>query len=184
MTSEKTASTVRTADITKPRPFSLAPDADARLALAQELGISAIRKLKFHGEISPDGASDLKLQAELGATVVQPCVITLEPVTTRIDETVSRRYLASMPELPEGDEIEMPEDETAEPLPRELNLAEVMTEALALALPAWPRAEGAGPVDLSVTEPGEQPMTDDEAKPFAELKSLRDKLEKDGDDKD
>ena len=66
----------------------------------------------------------------------------------------------------------MPEDETADPLPARLDLADVMAEALALALPAWPRAEGVAPVDLTVTEPGKTPMTDDEAKPFAALKSL------------
>ena len=54
-----------------------------------------------------------------------------------------------------------------------------MVEALALALPPWPRAEGVDAVALSVTEPGKQAMTDDDAKPFAALKSLRGNLEGD-----
>ena len=183
MSDDNTTTTVRARDITRPHPFTLRPDAEARAALAAELGILSIRKLSFFGEIAPDGADDLCLTAELGATVVQPCVVTLEPVTTRIDEKVTRRYTPDMPEAPEGDEIEMPEDDTLEPLPREIDLARVMAEALALALPPWPRAEGVDPVEVSVTEPGKQAMTDDDAKPFAALKSLRGKLGEDDDGK-
>ena len=32
------------------------------------------------------------LEADLGATVVQSCVVTLDPVTTRVEETALRRY--------------------------------------------------------------------------------------------
>lgn len=173
-----------TREITRAVQFELAPGAEARSRLAEELGISAIRKLSFRGRIAPHGSRDLSLEADLGATVVQPCVVTLEPVTTRIDEAVTRRYLADMPDLPGGDEIEMPEDDTAEPLPREIDVEQVMAEALALALPPWPRAEGVDAVDLAVTEPGKSPMTDDDAKPFAALKSLRGKLDgTDGEDR-
>ncbi len=73
----------------------------------------------------------------------------------------------------------MPEDDSAEPLPVTIDLGEVMAEALALELPPWPRAEGVEPVEMSVTEPGKTPMTDDDAKPFAGLKALRDKLSDD-----
>ncbi|RZW07075.1 MAG: DUF177 domain-containing protein [Rhodobacteraceae bacterium] len=172
---------LRTKDITKPTAFSLSPDAETRAALAEDLGITAIRKLTFSGEIAPDGPKDLILTARLGATVVQPCVVTLAPVTTRIDETATRSYRHDMPAVPEGEEVEMPEDETAEPLPIRIDLTTVMAEALALSLPDWPRAEGVEPVEISVSEPGKDPMTDNDVKPFAALKSLRDKLgENDG----
>ena len=182
MTDDNTTNTVRTRDNTRPQSFSLVPDAASRATLAQELGISGIRKLTFHGEIAPENATDLKLTADLGATVIQPCVVTLEPVVTRIDDRISRFYVEDLPELPEGAEIEMPEDDTTERLPREIDLAGVMAEALALALPAWPRAEGVDPVELSVTEPGKDPITDEDIKPFGALKSLRDKLDDDGND--
>ena len=174
--------TVQTRDISAPVEFRLSPNAEVRAGLAKDLGVSNIRKLTFTGRISPDGANDLILEADLGATVVQPCVVTFAPVTTRIDEPVVRHYLKDVPDLPEGDEIEMPEDEAAEPLPREIHLAEVMAEALALAVPPWPRAAGVEPVEMSVTEPGKDAMTDDDVKPFAALKSLRDKLAENDDD--
>jgi uncharacterized metal-binding protein YceD (DUF177 family) len=158
-------------------PFDLVPDADRLAALTEELDLLALKKVRFAGTLRPDGPRDWRLDATLGATVVQPCRVTLKPVTTRIDEPVTRRYLARWEE-PAKDEIEMPEDDSAEPLPETLVLGEVLAEALALALPPFPRAEDADEVSLSVTEPGKTAMTDDGAKPFAGLAHLRDKLEK------
>lgn len=163
------------AKVTRPISFELAPNAEVRAALAEELDILGVKKLTFTGEIGPNGPKDLALSGHLGATVVQSCVVTLEPVTTRIDEPVTRSYVAGY-EMPEDAEAEMPEDETIEPLPTEIDVSAVMVEALALNLPAWPRAAGVDPVDIAVTEPGKTPMTDEEAKPFAALKALKDKL--------
>jgi uncharacterized metal-binding protein YceD (DUF177 family) len=99
-------------------------------------------------------------------------------VTTRIDETVERHYLAEMPDLPDGEEIEMPDD-TAEPLPAALDLGAVMAEALAIALPPWPRADDAELERSTFAGPGTRAMTDEEARPFAGLKGLLDKRDDD-----
>lgn len=171
MTKAPTETRIQTAGVHEPVAFDLKPTAEARSTLAGELGILGVKKLVFGGQVHPSGARDLTLKAKIGATVVQECVVTGDPVTTRIDEEVLRQYLADLPE-PGLAETEMPEDENADPLPEFLDLSEVMAEALALALPAWPRAPGVEPVDISVTEPGKKPMTDDDAKPFAALKSL------------
>ena len=157
---------IRTQSVREPMEFSLKTAAETRDRLAEDLGIRGIRKLTFDGSLRAEGTSDLALTGKLGATVVQDCVVTGEPVTTRIDEAVERRFLANLPE-PEGDEVEMPEDENADLLPETLDLSEIMAEALALALPPWPRAEDVEPVNISVTEPGKTPMSDDDAKPFA-----------------
>ncbi len=154
-----------------PEEFELTPGAEVRAALADRLGILGLRKLRFAGRLSPEDKRDWRLEADLGATVSQACVVTLRPVATRIDETVERRYLARMPKLPEGEEIEMPDD-TIEPLPATLDLGTVMAEALALALPPWPRAEGVDLGERVFAEPGTQPMTDEERRPFAGLKDL------------
>ncbi|MCG6883391.1 MAG: DUF177 domain-containing protein [Silicimonas sp.] len=155
--------------------FALTPGADERAAVADRLGIHGVRKLTFRGEVVPAGARDLKLEGVLGATVVQSCVVTGDPVTTRIDEPVTRLFSPDYQE-PEGDEVEMPDDDALEPLTAEIELARIMEEALALALPPWPRSAGAEPVDITVTEPGSTPVTDEDTKPFAGLKNLRDKL--------
>lgn len=155
--------------------FDLAPDAAARAALAEDLELIGLRKLRLTGRLIPEGARDWRLEAKLGATVVQPCVVSAEPVTTRIDEPVTRRYLAEMP-IPEAEEIEMPEDDTAEPLPTIIDLSEVMAEALALALPLYPRSPGAALQDAVFAPPGVAPLTDEQAKPLAGLAALRDRL--------
>jgi len=163
--------------------FDLRPEPGACAQIAEALDITALRKLRFSGTLEPDGARDWHLAATLGATVVQPCVVTLAPVTTRIDTPVSRRYLADWQE-PAGDEAEMPEDDTTEALPDTLDLASVMAEALALALPDYPRAPDAEIESAQFTAPGVKPMTDEDAKPLAGLAALRDRLRPDGDDPD
>ena len=167
---------------TQSQDFNLAPNADARKALAEDLGISGIRKLTFSGTISPASSKDWYLKARLGSTVVQPCVVTLEPVTTRIDIDVSRQFLAETPDLPEAAELEMPEDDTIEPLTDIVDIGVVMAEALAIALPDWPRAPGVELGESVFTRPGQAPMTDDDARPFAGLESLKKTLEKKGED--
>ncbi|MEJ6402225.1 YceD family protein [Yoonia sp. 2307UL14-13] len=158
-------------------PFSLVPTADERKAIADALGIAGVKKLSFSGQLEPVGKSDWALDAVLGATVVQACVISLIPVTTRIDEGVNRRYMTDLPQVTTG-EIEMPQDDTIDPLPAALDLAAVMIEALSLALPQYPKAEGATLGDAVFTEDGITPMSDDDAKPFAELASFRERFEK------
>ena len=164
----------------RPRDVALSPGPEERAAIADVLGIVAVRKLRLEGTLTPEGRADWRLDARLGATVVQDCVVTLAPVTTRIDEAVLRRYRADL-EPPTGSEIEMPEDDTEEALPAELDLAAVMIEALALALPPYPRADGAEPLDIVVTEPGKTPMTRDAARPFAGLAGLRARMKDEGD---
>lgn len=160
----------------RPLPVEVAPDAEGRAAVAAHLGIPAVRKLRLVGRLVPEGREDWRLVAELGATVVQECVVTLAPVTTRIDEPVERRYLADLPE-DEAGEVEMPEDDSVEALPASLDLGAVMIEALALALPPYPRAEGVELGEVVVTEPGADPLTEEAARPFA---GLRDALKGEG----
>jgi uncharacterized metal-binding protein YceD (DUF177 family) len=140
-----------------------------------------VRKLRFEGTLHPEGRADWRLEADLGATVVQTCVVTLEPVTSRIDEAVMRRYAAEV-DQPEGaGEYEMPEDDTLEPLPAVLDLGAVMAEALALALPPFPRARGADLGEAVFAPPGVQAMRDDDALPFAGLRAALKRGGSDGD---
>ena len=77
-----------------PTDIVLEPEAPARAAIAEALGIQALRKMRLAVTLSPLGRRDWALDGTLGATVVQPCVVTLAPVTTRIEEPVRRRYLS------------------------------------------------------------------------------------------
>jgi len=170
---------VRFADLPnrKRTAFSVEPDAAARAAIAEALGIDGLRKLRFSGALLPMGKNDWHLEAALGATAQQVCVVTLEPVITRVDETVTRDYVADFTP-PDAAEVEMPEDDTTDPLPATLDLVEVMMEALALALPAYPRKDGVETGTAVFTEPGKAPMRDEDTRPFAGLADLRSALAK------
>lgn len=169
---------VRVADLPTGRPtsFELAPDQAQCNAIAEDLGIPGLRKLRFSGTMAPLGKHDWQMTAKLGATVTQDCVVTLEPVTTRIDDTVERQWLRHLSAPAAGEEVEMTEDDRIEQLTDVIDLGQVMTEALALTLPLYPRVDGAELPASIFAEPGVKPMTDDDAKPFAGLSGLRDKL--------
>ena len=104
--------------------------------------------------------------------------VTLEPVTTRIDLPVTRVFVADWVD-PDEAEYEIPQGDETEPLGPEIDMGQVMIEALALALPQYPRKDGVQFSASGYTEPGKQVLTDDDVKPFAGLAQLRDTLEKD-----
>ncbi len=159
-----------------PTEVSRAPDAAARAAMAGRLGLSGLRKLRLAGRIAPRGRQDWELTAHLGATVTQPCTITLVPVTTRIEEEVARRYLADWVP-PTAPEQEMPEDDTAEPLPETVDLDALIEEALSLALPAFPRAPEAELGRIEAAPPGAAPFEAAQEHPFAALADIRRRME-------
>ena len=155
--------------------FAIRPEAGRLKEIAADLDLLALRKLSFEGEIAAKGKADWRLTGKLGATVVQPCAVTLEPVTTRIDLPVSRLYQRDFIEV-NAPEAEMPEDDTVERLTAWIDPGDVMIEALVLALPLYPRAEGAELSELVVSEPGVTPMRDENLRPFSALAALQKKL--------
>lgn len=161
---------IRVADLTarSPMPFDLVLEPEEIAALAADIGADAVRKLRFRGALTPKGQHDWVLTADMGATVVQPCVVTLAPVTTRIDEPVTRSFVAGLP-VPDETEAEIPEDDTLEPLGPVIDPGLVLAEALALAMPLYPRAPGAGFDDVSFTPDGPAAL-DDRIRPFAALR--------------
>lgn len=147
------------------------PSAPERAAIAQALGLISLPTLTFDGDIRPAGKRDMVLAGKLTATVVQPCSVSLEPLTTAIAEAVRRSYIADY-KLPEADELEIPEDDSTEALPEVIDAAAVVVEALALALPLYPRAPGVELGEAVFTEPGLTPLREGDLKPFAALAGL------------
>lgn len=163
----------------KPYRFDLKPDAQTLSRLAGELGLISLPALRFKGEIKPDGGRDFLLTARLEASVVQPCIISLEPVPATIAEDVTRRFVDGWTP-PEGDEVEMPEDDSIDALPEVMDLGAIATEALVLALPLYPRAKGVELGSVDHAPPGAEPLRDADLKPFASLAGLKQRLEDKG----
>jgi uncharacterized metal-binding protein YceD (DUF177 family) len=167
---------------TGPVPVARALEPEEGAALARFLGIPAVESLAFEGRLAPWGEAGWALTGRLAGTVVQTCVVTLEPVTETVAAEIERRYLPGA-ERVEAETLEIgPEDlDAPEPLAGgRIDLAAVMVEALALALEPYPRrgdAEFEGRVHAA---PGVEPLTDETAHPFAGLAGLRARMGGDG----
>lgn len=163
---------------TKHVPFDITFTEKDMQSITAILSATSVKKMRISGKISPLGAKDWLLSATVGATVTRPCVVTLEPVQTRVDSPIELKYVADYETENDDSVTEMTIDETIEPLSEEIDLATIAIEAIALALPDYPRSENATLENAVFTEPGIKPMTDEDTKPFASLASLKDKLSK------
>ena len=141
------------------------------MAVAAGFDAVLVRKLRIRGDIRPHGTDGWRVLAEVGATVVQSCVVSLEDVVTRVDEKTSRVF------LPKGDvpaELDFaPESEDdPDPLPPEgIDLGAVAVETISLALPIYPRTPDAVMPDMGDGE-GEKNKN-----PFSVLAALKDQAE-------
>jgi uncharacterized metal-binding protein YceD (DUF177 family) len=158
------------------RSFDLQFGESLLKSATEVLGLTDLRKTRITGTLSPEGHKNWRFQGQVGASVTQECVVSLQPVKTRIDVPVTRLFLGDWQE-PDADSVtEMTLDEDTEPLGREINLHDIALEAIALALPDFPRAPDATLEKQAFAEPGITPMSDEDAKPFAGLAALKDKM--------
>ena len=162
--------------------FDFRPSDEVVGDLMRDLELLSLSKLRLQGRLFALGWRSWVLSAHLGATVVQHCVVSLDPVSTRIDAPVERKFvpLAEIEpiQVSEDEEIEMDQDDIIEPLEAELDLLTILSESLALELPAYPRSKGAVLKTAMFSAAGLAPMSDEDAKPFAELAAFKAKLEK------
>ena len=158
------------------RDIDLAPSVEERAALAARLGVTSLDTLaiKLHAVKFRGG---MRVTGRLNATVTQPSVVTLEPLSQEIAEPVDRVF------LPGGEKdyagaanAEIFVDLEGEDFPdhfegNEADLTDLIIETLALAIDLYPRAPGE-----SVEALGLKPeMVEDH--PFAALKVLKPKEE-------
>ena len=156
--------------------FRISPTPAEAEALARLLDAQAVRKLAFAGRLTPVEQGGWQLDATLGATVVQTCVVTLDPVTTRIDQPVRRTWLPESAPRAAEIVVDPDEEDEIEPLGDRIDLGLVAIEALALALPAYPRKPGASFGPAALADAGITPVDESELKPFAALAALRGKM--------
>ena len=162
-------------DIGAPVEFTVRPTPDDLTRIAEFIGATAASKTRLVAKLTMHRDGSVDLAGSLGATVQQACVVTFAPVRTRIEEPVERRFVVEQPDLP--DEHQMAEDDDViENLGKYIDLGAILVEDLALALPPFPRAPDAELQIQNFSAPGIDPMTDEDAKPFAALAELRDKL--------
>ncbi|WP_431280636.1 YceD family protein [Humitalea sp. 24SJ18S-53] len=158
-------------EFSRPLPFSavrtpghvveISASPAERAALALRLGLIDLPSLTARWRLSPEETGCIVAEVTVLADVVQECVVTLDPVPQRVEETVRLRFLPPGVE-PTDDDPETPDDIPCE---REvMDLGEATAETLALLLDPYPRAEGAVLPDAA---------TDADSGPFAGLSRLR-----------
>ena len=159
--------------------FDLTADRDIRAAVASLAGLRDLPRLQANFDVTRSGDSGLRVCGYVSATVGQNCVVTLEPLSNEIDETVDLVFAPPPPE-PERKADAEADPEGASPRTKRnwnepeplvggvIDLGAIATEFLILGLDPYPRKPGA------VFEPPQDLKAD--AGPFAALA----KLAKDG----
>ncbi len=158
--------------------IDIGADADERAALARRFGLLALDSLTAKvGLTSVDGGL-VRVHGTLAAKVTQACVVTLEPVMTRVEGSFERLYGAGAPEEAGGPITDADAEESPEPFTHgAVDVGEAVAEQLALELDPFPRAPGAAFDGFSN---GSKSVGDDDtgdAGPFAVLARLKEKPE-------
>jgi uncharacterized metal-binding protein YceD (DUF177 family) len=122
---------------------TIAATAAERAALARRFSLLALDRLEAAVRLEPLAGGLIRLTAELSADVVQACVVTLEPVASRIEEAFTLLYGAA---AAAGEVTLSGEAELVEPLAGgTLDVGEAVAQQLSLAIDPFPRAPGVEP---------------------------------------
>jgi uncharacterized metal-binding protein YceD (DUF177 family) len=153
------------------RDIDITVEREAREAIAAQIEVTAVDRLqvKLHAVRFRGG---IRVSGQLKALVVQPSVVSLEPVTDEIAEAVDRIFLpgGEKPYAGKAD-AEVFVDLEGDDMPdhfegNEADLSDLIIETLALAIDPYPRLDGE-----SVGIAGDE--DDEEDSPFAGLKVLK-----------
>ena len=137
-------------------------------ALAERFGIEALKHFSARFTRKPYPGGGLFISGRLKAEPVQLCIVSLEPVTERLDKPFTLVVLP--PDGTLSDEPDGP-DEIQADATGHFDLGEALAEELSLSLNPYPRQEGAhlplAPEEAA--EAAEAPPRN----PFAKLAALR-----------
>ncbi len=120
----------------------IAADAGERAALARRFGVAGIESLAATVRLERDGDA-VRLSAHFVADVVQSCVVTLEPVASRIAQDFGALFAPAAEAVGTVEVAAVGDDDLAEPLSGDtIDLGEVVAENLGLNLDPYPRRGG------------------------------------------
>lgn len=149
-----------------------------RRALAERFGLQALEGLSADVTLSRIGHGPVvRVEGHLAADVVQTCVVSLEPVESRIEEDFAQLYAPERRPDSRGHVIEAgdgsdAEDDWPEPiLDGRIDIGEAVAQQLALALNPYPRKPGVRLEDVIGNREGIG-VDEPPAKPFAALAQL------------
>src|SRR3954466_12315281 len=100
------------------RHLDLVADAQTRAAVATLAGLAGLPRLEAGFDVTRRGRSGLHVVGRVSATVVQTCVVTLEPLENEVDEDIDIAFVpAAASSFDEHvGEVEVPLEDAPEPL--------------------------------------------------------------------
>ena len=124
------------------REVRLVANHDERAALAARLRLDAVERLEATVLARRMPLDEYEVSGRLSATVVQTCVVTLQPVRSVLSDEFHTRYVPAG-RLGEHDMLDA-NDEVVEALHgSSIDAGELVSQQLALAIDPFPRAQGA-----------------------------------------
>jgi uncharacterized metal-binding protein YceD (DUF177 family) len=150
------------------RRVDLAPDAATRAAIAKFAGVVDLPRLEAGFDLSRVGHDSVRVVGKISATVVQNCVVTLDPVHNEVEEAVNLVFAPATGPMAAPAKAMQPvdaEDPLEELRHGAVDLGVIATEFLVLGIDPSPRKPG-------VTF--DSPVADDRTShPFAALAALK-----------
>ncbi len=118
--------------------FEIEAGPEERGAVARRLDLLQLEELVAKGTVEAGTGGVVRVRGALQARLRQRCVVTLEPVEAELDAGFDRLFLRGG--APAAQVTIDPEEEEPEPLLGDLlDLGELVTEELALAIDPYPR---------------------------------------------
>ena len=167
----------------------ITPDADAAKRLCQRLNLTSLNGLEARLILNhPPKSMNVHVEGRIKAQVEQPCVVTLEPVISDIEEEFEAWFAdhesavqlakARKERMAEKGHAEVPMlEEVEDPeaiIDGKIDLGELVTQYLSLAINPYPHAEG---VEFEVGDDAVKAQGNVLNNPFAALKDWKDKLD-------
>jgi uncharacterized metal-binding protein YceD (DUF177 family) len=156
-----------------------------RAALAKRFGFIGLPAFSARVTVDRRPGGQVIVEGRLRGTIVQACILTLDPVTQHLDDTfriVFKRDLAEEQDPESGETVLSAQADAPEPLSGNmLDVGEIVAEQLSLAADPYPRRPGAKLEDVlprprkGVKGGGDAGKPDHRRHPFAGLAVLRDK---------
>lgn len=148
--------------------------------LAKALEITGCEQLLVRYTLHPVANDRFRVRGELEADVVQSCIVTLDPVRTRIAESFEFEFWPSEAiashrnVLASGDQEVFAPDDPEAIVAQRLEIGRVIEELLAVALEPYPRAPGAS---LDPLQDQASDTSEESDGPFAALADWKPKRE-------
>ncbi len=167
------------------KSFEITPADDEKKAIAKRLGLVSLDGLKAKVEVMRESGHVVQVKGALSAAVTQSCIVSLEPVTSEIEdvfeawyadheqalsfkraqhEALNKKELADLPMLEENEDPEPIEN-------GHIDIGELVTQYLSLSINPYPQKEGTE----YANKEQEQKESPDKLRPnpFAALKNWR-----------